>query len=137
MLLGSCAARSILQLKMRTRTASALVSALTAITVRAIPQYVDETYSYNGPAVPVGDLVDQTVNGNGQGFIRLYESPAVTPAISNPTNNINVVALAYVPGGINIHFQTPFGLDVSPSVAYGTSAASLTQTATGLSITYE
>jgi hypothetical protein len=120
---------------MRTSLASTLVGSLAVVCVHAVPQFVDETYPYTGPDVPVGDWNDPTVNGNGKGFIRLSEAPAVTPATSNPTNNINVISLAYVPGGINIHFQTAFGLGVSPSVVYGTSADSLTQTATGLSTT--
>lgn len=121
---------------MRT-TASTLVGALAAVCVQAIPQFVDETFPYLGPDVPVGDWLDTTINGDGKGFVRLYEAPAVTPATSNPTNNINVIALAYVPGGINIHFQTAFGLGVSPSINYGTSSTSLSQTATGVSTTYE
>lgn len=124
---------------MRLGTASAIVGAIAASYVRAIPnpQSVDESYDYKGPKVPVGDWVDQSINGNGKGFIRLFEAPAVTPVTSNPTNNINVIALAYIPGGINIHFQTPFGLGVIPSVFYSTSATNLNRTATGLSTTYE
>ncbi|KIH87748.1 hypothetical protein SPBR_05228 [Sporothrix brasiliensis 5110] len=98
---------------------------------------IDTTYPYTGPDVPVGDWVDNTPSGNGRGFPRLVEAPAVTPASKNPTNNVNVISLAYVPGGINIHYQTPFGLGEAPSVAWGTSAAALTNTATGASHSYE
>jgi hypothetical protein len=96
---------------------------------------VDETYPYTGPAIPVGDWVDPTVNGNGKGFPRLVEPPAVKPASANPTNNINVISLAYFPKGMNIHFQTPFGLGTAPKVAWGTSHKSLDKTATGISRT--
>jgi len=40
---------------------------------------VDTRFPYTGPAVPIGDWVDATVNGNGKGFIRLVEPPAVAP----------------------------------------------------------
>jgi hypothetical protein len=96
---------------------------------------VDETYPYVGPAVPVGDWVDPSVNGNGKGFPRLVEAPAVQPATANPTNNINVVALAYIPNGVNIHFQTPFGLGEAPSVLWGSAQDNLTHKATGASRT--
>lgn len=96
---------------------------------------VDETYPYLGPAVPVGDWVDPTVNGNGKGFPRLVEAPAVQPATADPTNNINVVALAYIPNGVNIHYQTPFGLGKAPSVLWGSSPDKLTNNATGASRT--
>ena len=92
----------------------ALLSAL----VSAAPT-VNTKYPYEGPAVPVGDWVDQTVNGNGKGFPRLVEAPAVTPKDDNPTNNINVISLAYTPGGMHIHFQTPFGIDGDPCVNWG------------------
>jgi len=39
-----------------------------------------QNYPYTGPAVPIADWVDQSINGNGKGFIRLVEKPAVTPA---------------------------------------------------------
>jgi len=99
-------------------------------------RYVDETYPYTGPAVPVGDWVDPSVNGNGKGFPRLVEPPAVRPATSNPSNNVNVIALSYIPNGINIHYQTPFGLGEDPSVQWGTSQIDLGYTATGSSHTY-
>ncbi|KAJ1552278.1 hypothetical protein HK405_011950, partial [Cladochytrium tenue] len=98
---------------------------------------VDERYAYTGPDVPVGDWVDPTINGNGKGYPRLVEPPAVTPASSNPTNNVNVISLSYVPGGISVHYQTPFGLGETPKVKWGTSASSLTKTATGSSHTYD
>jgi len=116
-------------------TSFALLGALTAVTVRAVP-VVDETFPYTGPAIPIADWVDPTVNGNGQGFPRLVEAPAVTPGTSNPTNNVNVISLSYAPQGINIHFQTPFGLGVAPSVSWGTSATSLGSTASGSTSRY-
>jgi hypothetical protein len=92
---------------------------------------VDETYPNNGPEVPVGDWVDPTINGNGKGFLRISEPPAVKPASSNPTNNINVISLSYFPEGINIHYQTPFGLGVEPVVKWGKSTGWLNNVATG------
>lgn len=123
---------------MRSTTASALLGALllSATSVLAAPT-VDESYPYTGPAVPIGDWVDPTINGNGKGFPRLVEAPAVTPASSTPSNNINVVSLSYLPDGINIHYQTPFGLGVAPSVKWGTSSSNLNQQATGISHTYD
>lgn len=128
---------------MKATTASALFAALSLLCVRAAPApapapapLVDETYPYNGPAVPVGDWVNPTVNGNGKGFPRLSEPPAVTPAKKKPTNNINVISLSYVPDGINIHYQTPFGLGVAPSVSWGTYAWNLNNHASGTSHTY-
>ncbi|KAL6694331.1 Metallo-dependent phosphatase-like protein [Trichoderma pleuroticola] len=116
------------------KTAS-LLGAILAVVVDAAPT-VDELYPYTGPKVPVGDWLNPTVNGNGKGFVRLVEPPAVKPATSNPTNNVNVISLAYVPNGINIHYQTPFGLGEAPSVVWGTSASDLSNTATGKSVTY-
>lgn len=123
---------------MKAAAASALIAALSATTFTAVhaAPVVDETYPYNGPTVPVGDWVDQTVNGNGKGFPRLVEAPAVKPKHENPTNNINVISLAYLPKGINIHYQTPFGLGEAPKVKYGTDAKKLHQVATGYSHTY-
>ena len=120
---------------MKTATTSALLGAALAICVHAVP-VVDTEYPYTGPAVPVGDWVDPTVNGNGKGFPRLVEPPAVTPGSANPTNNINVITLSYLPQGINIHFQTPFGLGVAPSVSWGTSLTDLSQEASGFTHTY-
>lgn len=119
---------------MKVTIASALLGVLSAIYVHAAP-VVDETYPYTGPAVPVGDWVDPTVNGNGKGFPRLVEPPAVKPAGDNPINNINVISLSYLPQGINIHYQTPFGLGVAPSVSWGTSATNLNHKASGSSHT--
>ncbi|KAL7783600.1 Metallo-dependent phosphatase [Trichoderma ceciliae] len=113
----------------------ALLGALLVVRIDAVPT-VDELYPYTGPKVPVGDWVDPTIKGNGEGFIRLVEPPAVKPASTNPTNNVNVISLSYVPNGINIHYQTPFGLGESPSVIWGTSASELSNTATGKSVTY-
>jgi hypothetical protein len=122
---------------MKATTASALLGALSlSARVLAVPT-VDETYPYTGPAVPIGDWVDPTINGNGQGFPRLVEAPAVTPSSSTPSNNINVISLSYLPDGINIHYQTPFGLGVAPSVSWGSSASSLGQKATGATHTYD
>jgi hypothetical protein len=98
---------------------------------------VDTRFPYTGPAVPIADWVDQTINGNGKGYPRLVEAPAVKPASSNPTNNINVIALAYLPDGMNIHYQTPFGLGVNPSVKWGLTKDALINTATGSSHTYD
>ena len=94
------------------------------------------TYApYTGPAVPIGDWVDQTINGNGKGYTRLVEAPAVTPNTSKPTNNINVISMSYIPNGMNIHYQTPFGVG-TPKVIYGTSKSALSQSATGSTKTY-
>lgn len=125
---------------MKATTASALLAALSATSltaVQAAPKpVVDETYPYTGPAIPVGDWVDPTVNGNGKGFPRLVEAPAVQPKSKNPTNNINVISLAFLPKGINIHYQTPFGLGEAPKVKWGLHPSSLDQTTTGYSHTY-
>ena len=80
--------------------------------------------------------MDQTVNGDGTGFPRLVEPPAVKPASANPTNNVNVVALSYIPDGMSIHYQTPFGLGEAPSIQWGTTATDLDYHATGYSHTY-
>ncbi|RFU33816.1 hypothetical protein B7463_g2499, partial [Scytalidium lignicola] len=122
---------------MKASTASALLGAYAlSAGARAAPT-VDESFPYTGPAIPVGDWVDPTVNGNGKGFPRLVEPPAVVPASANPTNNINVISLAYLPKGINIHYQTPFGLGEAPSVSWGGSATSLSNKATGNTHTYD
>lgn len=126
---------------MKGTTASALLAALTATTttfkaVNAVP-VVDETYPYKGPAIPIGDWVDPTVNGNGKGFPRLVEAPAVRPKVDNPTNNVNVISLSYLPQGINIHYQTPFGLGELPKVKWGTNPKHLEQETTGYSHTYD
>ncbi|OCK75430.1 acid phosphatase [Lepidopterella palustris CBS 459.81] len=98
---------------------------------------VDTRYPYTGPAVPVGDWVDPTINGNGKGFPRLVEPPAVKPGSAKPSNNINVISLSYLPNGVNIHYQTPFGLGFAPSVNWGTSHNDLCNKATGHSTTYD
>ncbi|TKA65427.1 Acid phosphatase [Friedmanniomyces simplex] len=97
---------------------------------------VDTRFPYTGPAVPVADWVDPDPNGNGKGFIRLVEPPAVKPKNSKPTNNINVISTAFVPGGITVHYQTPFGLGEAPAVKYGPKKNDLCYTAQGASITY-
>lgn len=80
--------------------------------------------------------MDQTVNGNGKGFYRVSEPPAVKPAKANPSNNINVISMAYSgPGGMNVHFQTTYGLGQTPKVIYGTTPSDLVMTATGSSST--
>ena len=116
------------------KAASALV-ALTLTAVRAVP-VVDERYPYTGPAVPIYDWVDPTINGNGKGFPRLVEPPAVKPSAAKPTNNINVISLSYIPDGIHIHYQTPFGLGVAPSVQWGEDSNFLDQRSEGLTRTY-
>ncbi|KAI5479092.1 hypothetical protein MNV49_004091 [Pseudohyphozyma bogoriensis] len=110
----------------------ALVGALAAVSVQALPT-VDTTY----PSIPVGDLQDQTVQGNGKGFPRLIEAPAVAPSSSNPTNNINVISLGYIPTGMNIHFQTAQGLGKKPEVLWGESPSKLTNRAFGLTKWYD
>ncbi|KUJ06529.1 acid phosphatase AphA [Mollisia scopiformis] len=128
---------------MKRTTASALFGALSAAIVHAAPvvekapRDVDDRFPYTGPAIPIGDWVDNTVNGNGKGFPRLVEPPAVKPATANPTNNINVVALSYIPQGMSIHYQTPFGLGEVPSIQWGTTATDLDYQATGYSHTYD
>jgi hypothetical protein len=122
---------------MKSTTPALLLGVYTAFCIHisgAIPT-VDESYPYTGPAVPIGDWIDPTINGNGEGFPRLVEPPAVVPLLSKPTNNINVIALSYIPQGINIHYQTPFGLGIAPSVKWGTSATALDSEATGSSHT--
>lgn len=116
---------------MQALTSSIPAVALCAILAAAAPAPVYTNYPYNGPAVPIGDWVDNTINGNGKGFPRLAMPPAVHPSSDSPTNNINVISLSYMPTGVNVHFQTPFGLTTDPQVSYGTSASSLTKSATG------
>ncbi|OJJ99134.1 hypothetical protein ASPACDRAFT_43795 [Aspergillus aculeatus ATCC 16872] len=120
---------------MKTAAASALLVALSATLGQARP-VADERYPYTGPAVPVGDWVDPTVNGNGKGFPRLIEPPAVRPASANPRNNVNVVSLSYIPKGMHIHYQTPFGLGQTPSVIWGKSPHQLNKVARGYTHTY-
>ncbi len=55
---------------------------------------VDTRFPYTGPTVPVGDWVDPTVNGNGKGYPRLVEPPAVQPGSDKPSNNVNVISLS-------------------------------------------
>lgn len=120
---------------MKTATKFALVSALLsgagAAVVPTTPRDVDTSYPYTGPAVPVGDWVNPTINGNGKGFPRLVEAPAVKPASPKPRNNVNVISLSYVPQGMNIHFQTPFGLGSAPSVNWGPAKNNLCYKAAG------
>lgn len=120
---------------MKTTTATAVLAAFLAATEAAPTDLgardVDTRFPYTGPEVPIGDWVDNTAKGNGKGFPRLVEPPAVKPKSSNPTNNINVIQLSYAGDGINIHYQTPFGLGVPPSVHWGTSQQSLKNMAYG------
>ncbi|KFZ20206.1 hypothetical protein V502_03272 [Pseudogymnoascus sp. VKM F-4520 (FW-2644)] len=122
---------------MKTTTALFVLGALSAATNAAPAPTVDTVYPYTGPDVPIGDWVDPTINGNGKGYQRLSEPPAVKPASEKPTNNVNVISLAYLPDGMNVHYQTPFGLGVAPSVKWGTDPNKLDQTATGNSHTYD
>lgn len=97
---------------------------------------VDTLYPYTGPDIPVGDWVDPSVNGvPGSGYPRLIEPPAVTPASENATNNVNVISLSYIPNGINIHFQTPFGLHEDPTIHWGETSKQLTCMTKGQSST--
>lgn len=109
---------------MKLTTALSLLGVIVAIEAAPKPT-VDEAYPYTGPAVPIGDWVNPIVNGNGKGFPRLVEPPAVIPCTAKPTNNVNVISLSYVPDGINIHYQTPFGLGEAPTIQWGTSAKRL------------
>lgn len=105
-------------------TAAAILG---AVCVSAVPTPdVDTLYPYTGPTIPIADWVDQTVQGNGKGYPRLVEPPAVKPAYGNASNNVNVISLSYVPSGVNIHFQTPFGLNDLPTVFWGLHAKNLT-----------
>ncbi|CAF3496644.1 unnamed protein product [Fusarium graminearum] len=120
-----------------------LLAALLAAPAQSAPT-VEKTYPYRGPKIPIGDWADPTINGNGKGFARLVEHSAVKPASANPSNNINVVSLSYIPAkhehttvGINIHYQTSFGLGVPPSVQWRTGAFTLDNLATGSSTTYD
>jgi len=115
--------------------AAALLTGVNGVSLPLERRDVYTNYPYTGPAVPIADWVDQSINGNGKGFIRLVEKPAVKPSKKNPTNNINTIKLSYVPGGINVHFSTPFGLGVAPSLMYGTDSGNLKKTATGATTT--
>jgi hypothetical protein len=125
---------------MKATTASALLSVLASVhsgaAVPPVKRDVDTRFPYTGPKVPIGDWVDQTVKGNGKGFPRLVEAPAVKPVAAKPKNNVNVISVAYIPNGVNIHYQTPFGLGEDPSVMWGTKENSLSKKATGSTITY-
>lgn len=122
-----------------TFTAFSLVGAACLVTAAPPPlarRDVDTRFPYTGPKVPVGDWVDPTVNGNGKGFPRLVEAPAVKPSSSKPSNNINVISVSYIPDGVNIHFQTPFGLGSDPTIHWGESDSDLSKVATGSTSTY-
>jgi acid phosphatase len=117
------------------KTTTALLAAVAATVVTGRPT-VDNRFPYTGPDVPVGDWVDPTVNGNGKGFPRLVEPPAVKPSSANPTNNVNVISLSYLPRGIHIHYQTPFGLGDAPQVKWGKHPHQLNRVARGFTHTY-
>ncbi|KAL3472038.1 Metallo-dependent phosphatase-like protein [Aspergillus californicus] len=119
---------------MKTSTAALLVALAGAAVARPT---VDTRYPYTGPDVPVGDWVNPTVNGNGKGYPRLVEPPAVKPKTAHPTNNVNVISLSYVPGGMHIHYQTPFGLGQAASVRWGKHPTDLNRTAHGYSHFYD
>lgn len=115
----------------------AVSAAPTDVTPGKSPRDVDTAYPYTGPEYPVGDWVDPSINGvPGKGLPRITEPPAVVPASKNATNNINVISLSYIPNGINIHFQTPFGLDEDPTIFWGESEKDLTCLARGKSVTW-
>lgn len=114
---------------------------ITSTSVPAPPQpFVNTQYGYAGPAVPVGDFVDQSYTEYGSekdgAYMRLIEPPAVTPSSSSATNNYNVISLTYLPTGFNVHFQTPAALSM-PTVMWGMSPSSLINNATGTSRTYQ
>lgn len=119
---------------MKATAASVLLALSAAVEARPAVNKgrdVDTRFPYTGPKVPVGDWVDPTINGNGKGFVRIVEPPAVKPNSSHPTNNVNVISLSYIPDGIHIHYQTPFGLGKSPTVNWGTSPNRLHNIARG------
>lgn len=113
---------------MKATIASALLACSVAVNGRPT---VDTKYPYKGPDVPVGDWVDPTINGNGKGFARLVEPPAVKPYSSHPTNNINVISLSYIPDGMHVHYQTPFGLGKAPTIKWGKDPRRLNRIAKG------
>ena len=115
--------------------AAALLTGVNGLSLPLERRDVYTNYPYTGPAVPIADWVDQSINGNGKGFIRLVEKPAVKPSMKNPSNNINTIKLSYVPGGINVHFSTPFGLGVAPSLMYGTDSGNLKKMVSGATTT--
>ncbi|KAH9831315.1 acid phosphatase AphA [Teratosphaeria destructans] len=122
------------------RTVAALVGAVVLASAAPTQERrdVDTMYPYTGPQVPVGDWVDATVNGNGKGFIRLVEGPAVTPETQGtPKNSINVISLAYIPGGMTVHYQTPFGLGADPVIRWGLSSETLNHTTSGYTTHYD
>lgn len=115
---------------------SAVPAPPASLNIGPIIRDVDTKYPYTGPAIPVGDWVDPSVNGvKGSGFPRLVEPPAVAPATTNPSNNINVISLSYIPDGVNVHFQTAFGLDEDPTIYWGEATGNLTCMTKGKSST--
>ncbi|KAJ6151267.1 hypothetical protein N7470_007861 [Penicillium chermesinum] len=125
---------------MKATAASVLLALSAAVDARPASNRardVDTRFPYTGPKVPVGDWVDPTVNGNGKGFTRLVEPPAVKPKSTHPTNNVNVISLSYIPNGMHVHYQTPFGLGKPPTVKWGTSRHKLNNVAHGYTHTYD
>jgi len=77
--------------------AAALLTGVNGLSLPLERRDVYTNYPYTGPAVPIADWVDQSINGNGKGFIRLVEKPAVKPAKKNPANNINTISFLTCP----------------------------------------
>lgn len=116
---------------MRPPISPVIIPALFAAITIAVP-VVDTEFPYTGPAVPISDTVNPSLTFNGSGLPRLTEPPAVRPPPGvNVTNNINVISMSYIPGGMNIHFQTPFGLGTDASVHWGTDPDKLSNIAKG------
>lgn len=121
----------------------AIVSLLGALLAQASPapapgpvhphkRYVDTTHPYVGPVIPIGDPANPTLDASKGGYPRLWEPPAVSPPPGVAvTNNINVISTALFPGGVNVHFQTPYGIGGRPVVKYGKHPHELDQEATG------
>lgn len=102
-----------------------------------VAREVDTSFPYNGPEIPFGDPVNPTLDGSKGGYPRLWEPPAVTPPPGNTvTNNINVISSALFPGGINIHFQTPFGIGCDPVIEWGESKDKLKKKSKGKTTTW-
>lgn len=97
---------------------------------------VDLAYPYNGPEIPIGDPGNPTLDASKGGFQRIWQPPAVTPTPGKKvTNNINVISSALFPGGINIHFQTPYGIGGEPCVEWGEKRNKLKKLAKGKTTT--
>ena len=120
---------------MRSSTFALAGSATLLSTVLAAPAtfpFVDTRFPYTGAQLPNSDPLDPTAAGNGKGFPRVYEPPAVSPPPGTKiTNNINIINLAYVPGGMNIHFSTPYDIAGTACVDWGTSPDQLSTNTKG------